>query len=399
MATPARLPLPADIRRVVRVCGWALLLDSTFFAVLSPLLAQYSRDTGLGEAGAGLLVAAYPLGFVVAAFPAGHLVSRRGPRPMLVTGLLLVAVSCALFAFASTAGQLVGFRFLQGVGGILAWASAMGWAQTVAPADRRAEVAGSVLGTAVVGSILGPAVGALATVIGTGPVFGGLAAVFLLLAAAAHRLPATELLPSPGWRHAFRLLRGRTLRLGLWLLAFGGLVTGAIYTLAPLTLAALGVSPRSIGAMFLVMAGAAALTNPRVGVLADRHGKERVAAVVLATGAVATLLAGVASQAAMPWLLLAALLVGGFVALEAGYVPGSAMITDGTAGDEASRGEVLALGNLGWAVAMSLAGLLAGLLLHRFGVVAPYATVAAVALLSVPAFVSGGGGRTAASGR
>lgn len=394
MPSTARTPLPADVRRVVRVCGLALLLDSTFFAVLSPLLAQYSRDAGLGEAGAGLLVAAYPLGFVAAAFPAGHLVSRRGPRPMLVTGLLLVALSCGLFALASTAAQLVGFRFLQGVGGILAWASAMGWAQTVAPADRRAEVAGSVLGTAVVGSILGPAVGALATLVGTVPVFAGLAVVFLLLAAAAHRLPGTRLLPSPGWRHAVRLLRVRTLRLGLWLLAFGGLVTGAIYTLAPLTLAAAGVGPRGTGAVFLVMAGAAALTSPRVGLLADRHGKERVAGVILAVGAVATLLAGAASRAGTPPLLLAALLVAGFVALEAGYVPGSAMITDGTAQDEASRGEVLALGNLGWAVAMSVAGLLAGVLLHRFGVLAPYAAVALCALLTVPTFIRSSNGRS-----
>lgn len=394
MATRTRSPLPPDIRRVVRVCGLSLLLDSTFFSVLAPLLAGYAETAGLGETGSGLLVAAYPLGFVLAAFPAGHLVSRHGPRSMLATGLLLVALSCALFAVASTAAELVGFRFLQGVGGILAWASAMGWAQTVAPADRRAEIAGSVLGTAVVGSILGPAVGALATVTGPAPVFLALAAVFVLLAVAAWRLPATRLLPSPGWRHALRLVRTRTLRLGLWLLAFGGLVTGAIYTLAPLTLDRAGVGPRGTGVVFLLMAGAAALTSPRVGVLADRHGREAVAAVVLLAGATATLVAGIASQAGWPALVLAALLVAGFVALEAGYVPGSAMITDGTAQDEASRGEVLALANLGWAVAMSVAGLLAGVLLHRFGVLVPYAAVAVCALLTVPAFTRRSTGRS-----
>jgi MFS family permease len=84
--------------------------------------------------------------------------------------------------------------------------------------------------------------------------------------------------------------------------------------------------------------------------------------------------------------LLVVLLVGGFVTLEAGYVPGSALIADGTAESEASRGEILALANLGWAIGMSAASLLAGALLGRFGVVAPYAVVALCALVTVPEF-------------
>ena len=79
-------------------------------------------------------------------------------------------------------------------------------------------------------------------------------------------------------------------------------------------------------------------------------------------------------------------LVGGFVTLEAGYVPGSALIADGTAEAEASRGEILALANLGWAIGMTAASLLSGVLLGRFGVVAPYAAVALCALLTVPEF-------------
>ena len=386
MSTSTRTPLPAGARSVVRVGGISLLLDTTFFSVLSPLLAGYAESASLSEPEVGFLVAAYPLGFVLAAFPAGNLVSRRGPRAMLVAGLLTVAVSCALFGFASTGPQLIGFRFLQGVGGILAWASAMTWSQAVAPEDRRGEVAGRVLGMAVIGSIVGPVVGALASVTGTTPVFVGLGLVFVVLAVVAGRLPAPVVLPSPGWRHALGLLRDHRLRLGIWLLSFGGIVTGAIGTLAPLTLADVGVTATGTSLVFLVMAGAAAFTSPRVGRRADRHGRALVAVVVLVAGAVTMVLTGLVSRAGGPVALLVVLLVGGFVTLEAGYVPGSALIADGTAEAEASRGEILALANLGWALGMTAASLLAGVLLGRFGVVAPYAAVALCALVTVPEF-------------
>jgi len=387
MSTAARAPLPTDVRRVVRLCGAALLIDTTFFAVLSPLLAGYADSAGLSQAGIGLLVAAYPLGFVLAAFPAGNLVSRRGPRTVLLIGLLTIAVACALFAMATTGPELIAFRFLQGVGGILAWASAMGWAQAVAPADRRGEIAGAVLGTAVVGSILGPAVGALATVVGTAPVFLGLAAVFVVLAVLAARLPARRPVESPGWRHALGLLHDHRLRLGIWLLALGGITTGAIYTLAPLTLSEVGVSPAGTSAVFLLMAAAAALTSPRVGRRADRHGRSVVAIVVLLVGSAAMLLTGIVSRAGGPLWLLVALLVAGFVVLEAGYVPGSALIADGTERAETSRGELLALANLGWAIGMTGASLAAGIMVTHLGPVAPYLAVAVCALVTVPEFV------------
>lgn len=386
MSTTSRTPLSADARAVVRVGGAALLLDTTFFSVLSPLLAGYAESASLSEPEVGLLVAAYPLGFVLAAFPAGNLVSRRGPRTMLVAGLLTVAVSCALFGIASTGPQLIGFRFVQGVGGILAWASAMTWAQAVAPVDRRGEVAGRVLGMAVIGSIVGPVVGALASFTGATPVFVGLGAVFVVLAVVAARLHAPLVTGSPGWRHALGLLRDHRLRLGIWLLSLGGIVTGAINTLAPLTLADVGVTATGTSVVFLVMAAAAAFTSPRVGRRADRHGRAVVAVVVLAAGAATTLLTGLVSRAGGPLWLLVVLLVGGFVTLEAGYVPGSALLADGTAEAETSRGEILALANLGWAIGMTVASLLAGALLGRFGIVAPYAAVALCALLTVPEF-------------
>ena len=377
-------PLTPAVRTVVRLCGVALLLDTTFFSVLSPLLAGYADSAHLSEAAVGLLVAAYPLGMVLAAFPAGSLVSRHGPRTVLTAGLVLIATTCILFALAATGPQLIGFRFLQGIGAVLVWASAMSWVTAVAPIDRRGELAGRALGMAVLGAVLGPVVGALATVVGTVPVFTVVAVAFLGLATAAMRLPAPTPVESPGWRHAFGLLRDHRLRLGIWLLALGGVGAGVVNTLAPLTLADLDVTAVGTSVVFLAMAASAALSSPRVGRRADRHGRYIVAVVVLVTGAVAMLGIGVFSAAGGPLALLVLLLVLGFVLIEASYVPGSALIADGTADADGSRGEVLALANLAWASAMTAASLLAGVLLTHFGPVAAYGAVALCALATVP---------------
>ena len=56
MATTERTPLSADARAVVRVGGAALLLDTTFFSVLSPLLAGYADSAGLSESAVGLAI-------------------------------------------------------------------------------------------------------------------------------------------------------------------------------------------------------------------------------------------------------------------------------------------------------------------------------------------------------
>jgi MFS family permease len=377
-------PLTPAVRAVVRLCSTALLLDTVFFSVLSPLLAGYADSAHLSETAVGLLVAAYPLGMVLAAFPAGSLVSRYGPRTVLSGGLTLIAVTCVLFALAASGPQLIAFRFVQGVGAVLVWASAMSWVTNVAPPDRRGELAGRALGMAVLGAVVGPVVGALATIIGTLPVFTAVALTFLALVAVAVRLPAPVLTDSPGWRHAFGLLRDHRLRLGIWLLALGGVGAGVVNTLAPLTLADLGVTAVGTSVVFLAMAASAALSSPRVGRRADRHGRYVVAVVVLVVGALAMLAIGIVSRTGGPLVVLVVLLVLGFVLIEASYVPGSALIADGTADADGSRGEVLALANLAWAMAMTAASLLAGVLLTHFGPVAAYGAVALCALVTVP---------------
>ena len=58
--SPARLP--GRIRLLLLFVCALVLVDTMFFTALTPLLPYYVRTAGLSKAGAGILVACYPLG-------------------------------------------------------------------------------------------------------------------------------------------------------------------------------------------------------------------------------------------------------------------------------------------------------------------------------------------------
>jgi len=74
------------------ICA-AVLVDTVFFTALTPLLPHYVHALGLSKAGAGILVASYPVGTLIGALPGGVLASRLGVRPALVLGLAVMSAA------------------------------------------------------------------------------------------------------------------------------------------------------------------------------------------------------------------------------------------------------------------------------------------------------------------
>ena len=176
------------MRRFQLLVAAVVLVDTTFFAVLSPLLPGYAASLGLSKSAVGLLAGAFAAGVLVAALPSGLLASRLGLRTSLVLGLGLTAVNSVLFGLTNQWGLLVLTRFVAGVGSACSWTAAIGWLARTAPPERRGELIGFAMSAAVAGAFLGPALGAAAAWLGTGPAFATIAAACALLGARAATL-------------------------------------------------------------------------------------------------------------------------------------------------------------------------------------------------------------------
>ena len=186
---PGELARPSSpvsrVRRVLVLAGAIVVCDTMFFAALTPLLPEYADEFGLSKSGVGLLQAAYPLGVLAGSIPGGYAAARYGVKPTAIIALLVIAGTSVVFGFANSIVVLDIARFMQGVGSAFAWTAAFAWLIAVAPLNRRGALIGTVLGLAIGGALFGPALGALAAVLGTGPVFTAVGIGALGVAAAA----------------------------------------------------------------------------------------------------------------------------------------------------------------------------------------------------------------------
>ncbi|MHB1837695.1 MAG: MFS transporter, partial [Solirubrobacteraceae bacterium] len=150
------------MRRLLTMLAAIVLVDTMFYAAISPLLPYYVHHFHLAKSQAGVLAGSYAAGTLLGSIPAGWLAARVGVRRTVISGLSLMTVSSLAFAFAQSTGLLDTARFVQGLGGAASWTAGLAWLIERAPANRRAEMIGSTLAAAIAGSLLGPVLGTIA---------------------------------------------------------------------------------------------------------------------------------------------------------------------------------------------------------------------------------------------
>ena len=259
-----------SLRRLVLLLSAVLAVDTMFYTALAPLLPHFAARYGLTKGGAGALSAMYAAGVLAASIPGGMAASRLGPKRAALFGVALTATASLGFGVADSVWTLGAARLAQGIGSAFSWAGALSWVVALAPRGRRGALIGTTMGAAVFGALLGPVLGAVATIAGVRPTFIGVgAAGFALWAwvAASPGVPA-----EPQRLAALRRADARLVA-ALWLVVLPALLFGVLDVLAPLKLHAGGWGGVAIGGLFLASASLETALNPVLGRLTDRLGR------------------------------------------------------------------------------------------------------------------------------
>ncbi|MGC9222032.1 MAG: MFS transporter [Solirubrobacteraceae bacterium] len=365
--------------RLSLVVGAVVFLDTMFYSVITPLLPQLSHQLALSRLSAGIMTGGYALGTLVASLPGGILASRAGPRVAVTTGISLMIAATVGFGLLHSTVTLDLSRFVEGVGGACSWAGGVTWLVAATPADRRGAVMGRVLAMSTVGSILGPAVGALASVVGRPMLFSVIAVIeglllFPVLATREERessqQPLTEVLG---------IVRRPAVAGAMWLMVLPAVISGMLNVLVPLRIHYLGGGAAMIGAAFLVGAVLETAVSPAAGRLSDSHGRA-----TLLRGALIAMAAGFACFTLPGSVLSMALLVVALIAvLGAFWAPAMALVVDLADQYGMDQAHGAALINLAWAVGQIGGAVGGGAVATSVGDAVPTLAVTALCLLTL----------------
>jgi MFS family permease len=300
----------------------ATITNFFFFGSLNGfvLLPLYIQQLGGTEIEIGLIMGLYPGVGIVFQPLIGPWVDALGRKPFMVTGCVLVVLSCALAAFAPVVGVLALVRAIQGVGFSMFFVANFSYVIDLVPAAQRGWALGifgvsgfvstaltPLLGELVVRRFGFPALFALMTVVALG--------ALVLLFPMRERARA-DVRVVRGWdiaRDAF----GEVFQRHMVLALFFGLGTGAMFAFLPTYAESLGV--RTLAVFYTAYAGAAIAVRVFGGRLIDTLGRRAVIVpsmfVQTSGAALLAALAVVSMQAprmpAVPVLMLTGLLAGG----------------------------------------------------------------------------------------
>jgi multidrug resistance protein len=344
----------------------AAFTDILAYSIAVPVLPDIGRRFGAGPSLIGILFASFGLTVLTTSVPMGALSDRTGRKLPLVAGLVALAVSSVLFAFAPSLSWLFAARLVQGAADAVTWVVGFAVIADLYTVDERGKVMGLVMSGTTFGFMIGPTAG--------GWLYeqGGAATPYLVVAGlsilCAIGLMLLPLPKAPADHQPIPIATiGRVPAVAVCAIAVivGGGTIAMLEPILSLYLSgAIGLGPARIGLVFGAGAIVAAFLHPVSGRIADRVGGRRLTlAGLAAVGATLPLLALTGSfRAALIAYPIVAIAIAMLVTPSLTYMA-DAVSTTG----ERSFGVAYGIYNFAWAVGLLIGPALGGFLFERMG--------------------------------
>jgi MFS family permease len=96
--------------------GFATFIMAVSFTLIAPLEQRFNQRLSQTATAFGLAFSALTMTRILVQTPLGHLSDRIGRKPLIVAGLVLMAIATTPMGLVRTTGELAGLRILQGLG-------------------------------------------------------------------------------------------------------------------------------------------------------------------------------------------------------------------------------------------------------------------------------------------
>ena len=262
----------------VALVTFATFTDIVAYSVAVPVLPDLSRKLGASPTMIGLLFASFGVTLLTVSIPMGEVSDRIGRKAPMVGGMLALAASTLLFAYANGLAWLFAARLVQGAADAVTWVVGFALIADRYGADERGRVSGIVMSGTSAAVMVGPTIGGWLYEI------GGIRAPFLLVAALAVVAALAFLwLDVPAERAEAEhvpirvVLQSRPVAVCAAVVVAISATISMLEPVLPLFLTEkLGLGPARIGMLFGSGAVASAILHPIYGRLADRWGGRRL---------------------------------------------------------------------------------------------------------------------------
>lgn len=167
---------------VILLLGFLAAISPFAIDMYLPAFKQIAQSFTTTTARISLSISSYFIGLAVGQLMYGPLLDRYGRKKPLYLGLLIFVAASIACMYASSVEALVAFRFVQAVGGCVAWVGAMTMVRDFFPVSESAKIFSLLILVIGLSPLLAPTLGGyMSTAMGWQWVFAFLAAFVLVI--------------------------------------------------------------------------------------------------------------------------------------------------------------------------------------------------------------------------